>query len=612
MFKLNFQQLSQDTLISLQRFPLAALSSLLLTMFWVEPTLWPSRWNQEALSAIFILGFFWFISIKLFAESRKWNNWITMGVSVVIFGLIAIYFYKLSVLIYPFILLSIGLALLVLIVPFLKRSTKQENIWVYNYQLWSHIFFSGIAALVLGIGLSFLLISLDYLFHFKLFYDQYYKLMIVIGGFFLPMFVMTGIPSRFDVKVTVQQGRGIQLLLDYVMTPILFVFGFIIISYAIKILVLQNLPRGKVVYLVSILGFFGSLSYVLGDRHSKSLSKVHQLFRKYFFHLMIIPLILMGMGFGVRVLQYGLTAPRYAVALLLLWLSLCTVYSFVCNRERLSRFMFASAAGLCIFGSFGPWGIVDLSNSSQIYRLQALLEKNHILVNKTIQKNHPPISSQDEQEIRSTLYYIILQGRGRDLQSWFGPNSQALFNVPNPKLIQSTNLLEEMGIKFTATGGPENTFNFILHDKWEGWKAIGGYDYVFQNLQILGYHENGLEPNQSANEIILDPCQNVKLIVRFEAGVQNLIIKQKHARHPILTVNIADVVRKLQSESVKPAIDKDLIFEGSDDNIKVRLSIDALSGYVGEDGISYISGIRGDLYMKKLDKPLHEKISSKL
>jgi len=84
-----------------------------------------------------------------------------------------------------------------MIAPFLKKSVTKETIWQFNYRLWSQFFFSLLASLILGLGLSFLLLSLDYLFHVRLFDDQYFKLAVIVSCFITPMMVITGIPSQF-------------------------------------------------------------------------------------------------------------------------------------------------------------------------------------------------------------------------------------------------------------------------------------------------------------------------------------------------------------------------------------------------------------------------------
>ncbi|MEI8295548.1 MAG: hypothetical protein WCG04_03375 [Alphaproteobacteria bacterium] len=100
------------------------------------------------------------------------------------------------------------------------------------------------------------------------------------------------------------------------------------------------------------------------------------------------------------------------------------VHSCLRPREKIAQFMLMSAAALLILGSFGPWGIEEVSTRSQYNRLQALLEEKKILINNSIQKDHPSISDQEAYEITSRLAYVLQRGKAARLKEWFGPDVQ--------------------------------------------------------------------------------------------------------------------------------------------------------------------------------------------
>jgi hypothetical protein len=447
---------------------------------------------------------------------------------------------------------------------------------------------------------------MKYLFDITLFHDQYLKVSIFIGCFVLPMLVMAGIPAHFDDKGTNQQGAGIQRLIDFVLAPILLVLGFIIISYAIKILIVQSLPRGHVSYLVSGLGGVGSLTYILGDRSNVIHTKIYQFFRKYFFLMMIIPLVLMAIGLWSRIHQYGLTQPRYLVVLMFTWMVLFVVYSLAFKREKMSRFMMMSAAGLLSLTSFGPWGCNDLSVYSQTHRLKTLLVRNAILVNEKIQSKHPSVSIEDRKQIHASLVYIFTQGRVRDLQSWFEPDYHDLFDKTKHPAIVVSDLTQAMGFSSKGLdslqsheGYDQDTFNIVLNEKREGWKSLQGYDYIYQKLQLTAHNDKKSESKQSPTTISLPPYNGIDLVVRFDPSSQELSVKRKNSDQPVLKANMMAVAQNYLKDGRSSNQEKNLIFVDDDNALKILVSINTLSGKINEKGTPQITDIRCDLYVKK-------------
>ena len=605
MLKFKFEKLFQDALGVCQRFPLAVLSSLILTIIAYDPSRLPATWKKEHLIMNFILSTFLFIALKLLAESRKWNVWFTIGGSLVSSGIMSVYLYHLPIpvvaCIFPFFNLALGLILLVMIVPLLRGDATRQNFWTFNYQIWSHAIFTGLTCLVLGAGVGALLFSMEYLLNFKLFYEQYYKLQITLLCFVFPLLIMGGIPSRFDETPSAEQGKGIQLLLNYVLSPILIVYGLIIIFYAIQTLFLQTLPRGKASNLVALLGVFGSLTYILGDREDPLVSKIHHYFRKHFFHIMLIPLILMGFALGTRIHQYGLTAKRYDFLLLFIWFTGCVFYSIAFSREKLSRFMIVSASSLLILGSFGPWGVLELSARSQMMRLHTLLEKHKILENNKVQKTHRRILPQDEIEISLILNYIVSLGKKNDLKILFGPEGQRKIDASDSVHALEAELAKEMGIKFRYSFEQKvstNEFSFRKSGDIDNWTFVDGFDYLFNSLE-LKIDENAYLIKH-VDEIKIPRFQKTEFTLKFERSEQNLTLKQKGSVKTLLTVDIGEVARKLKDEKDPSVIDRALTFEGSDGDLKARIVLKSLFGKMSDYGTPRVTRFSGYLLIKKV------------
>jgi hypothetical protein len=568
MFNVIFQNIKINVITVLWRFPLAVTSSLFLTLIALNADALTKTWNVPALILIFMIGIFWFTSVKLLIENHKWNLWTLNGIGLLIFGMIGNYIYNFNF--FPAFMTLMGPAfiLLPMTVPFLKRTVKREMIWQFHYRLWSQLFFSLLAVLIFIFGILLLLLSLDYLFHIRLPNWLYPKLIIIISCYIFPIIGMNCIPSEFEDPPHHQQGKGIQFLLDYIMTPIWLTFGGIIILYALKTLIFQTLPKGKVSYLVSILGITGLLSYMLGESGKKARSITHQIFRSYFFHLMIIPLILMGIGINVRIQQYGVTTLRYVDALLLFWLAACLLYSFIRPREKFTQFMFISAVSFLLLGSFGPWGIEGVSARSQTARLQNILEKNNILANKVIQKTQSPITPNDQREIISILLFLIEIGQTDILKLWFGSQAEKTFDIRDKTRTSLTDLCNLMGIQENIN--PSNSS--IDYSSLTPWYSIRGYDYFIP--RAFNYYAGTYESEEkNKEETFTLPNSKTILLIKFEESTQTLILKRQGATIPLISISMREFMGTLHEKSSHSDLEKKMIFKGSDTSLKVCLII---------------------------------------
>lgn len=598
MFKLKFRKLHQEFFQVLHRFPLAILSSLFLTVYVINLSSWPESWHKEALISIFAINILWFISIKLIAESQKWRKVYEISLALSVFGLISHYLYTLFPLLPPSLLMAFGFIALISVAPFMGKNLNKENMWSYHYQLGIQAIFALFVSFVICSGIGLILKSLDYLFHVILVYDQYEKLIKATVCFLLPIIFMMGIPSRFNEPEENTQRKNVQLLLNYALAPIWLMFSLILIVYAIKIFSMQDLPRGKVTFLVAWLGTLGSFTFLLGDTTKMPLSVAHKFFRKHFFHLLIIPLVLMGVGIGVRIHQYGLTMGRYFVCLIFISLLLFTMYSFVVNRAKITRFMLMCTACLFLVGSFGPWGIVELSSLSQFKRLQYLLEKNHILENNKIQKDHPPVDSKEEIQISNLVNYLTQHGNPKLLKKWFASEDQKLFDIPNHTILNGKELTLRMGIKYALVPQltlTNDTFAFKHQENKSKWVHLKEQDYLLKNFSIN---------TQSFSEVeeTLPGSPKIVIKIKFDKQRQKLTFKIKNRSEPSLIIDFTDIIPKLKEEQGSSVIDKNIVFEGNADSLYLKFIIQKISGVIEKRGDAKVENIKvanitGDLFI---------------
>lgn len=92
-------------------------------------------------------GCFLFIALKLFAESRRWSERRFYAVGVPIFAALVLYVHLSAEAVMVFSFLGPALFLAMLIAPFINKHSEAQQVWTFNYRLWTHIFVTVLAAI---------------------------------------------------------------------------------------------------------------------------------------------------------------------------------------------------------------------------------------------------------------------------------------------------------------------------------------------------------------------------------------------------------------------------------------------------------------------------------
>ena len=93
----------------------------------------------------------------------------------------------------------------------------------------------------------------------------------------------------------------------------------ILIAYESKIIFEWSLPKGWVSIMVLASAIFGILAFLLIHPLKKD-NKWIQSFSNLYYWILLPLVVLMLVAIYVRIKQYGITEPRYFVALLAIWL----------------------------------------------------------------------------------------------------------------------------------------------------------------------------------------------------------------------------------------------------------------------------------------------------
>lgn len=191
-------------------------------------------------------------------------------------------------------------------------------------------FFGVLIAGLLNITVLAIIASIYYIFglddDLKLFENTTYFIWFVIA----PQICFTLISqNEYD---ECDPGKVMKLILNYILSPAVIIYTFILYIYFIKITIEWNLPKGGVAWLVMAFitaALFGKLmQYVLKSRH-------YDWFYNRFTWIAVPPLIMFWIGSIYRIRLYSLTESRFY---LLVAGILMTLFVFMLLRKRTRNF----------------------------------------------------------------------------------------------------------------------------------------------------------------------------------------------------------------------------------------------------------------------------------
>ena len=548
-----------------RRFPFVLFSALALVitaLILIETELKQSVGFPILFSAM--LGLPLLAALALCAEKRKLSP--GLSVSTQLLGTLLLVAYGFSVptsfphaqadFFIRFGLLAAGLVLLVMILPYLKKG-EMNGFWQYNKTLIFRLFITAIFSVVLFAGLAIALTALDKLFGVSIPGKRYLELWALVAGLFGPWFFLAGVPEDLDGLDGIEEyPKGLKIFAQYILLSLVIVYLLILYAYLLKILIQWNWPKGWVSSLilgftaVSILSLL--LMHPIRDRSENAWIRA----AGKWLYIVLIPLIVvLFLAVTERIGDYGITESRYAGIALGVWLSAQVIY-FLFSKSRSIKFTVGSLCLLAFLISFGPWGMLGVSQRSQVERLSRLLTKNGILVNGVVHKEHGKVSQADSQEISSIVSYLNGIHGYKAIQSWFADKLEEDTQSGHALNLTPPGVLDKMGVAYIdyrrRAGGP--AFSFFETKEAVN---ISGYDRLLRQQIVNGEcHFDG---------------EGISYTVSKDLGSMNIRIGSPQAGFGAVQVNLAaladrmlrdygnadfNVARNMKSESMAIAAEQ--------------------------------------------------------
>jgi len=490
---------------TIRRFPLVLTFAVLGTfsVIWLVDLPWDQREGHYMIrnfSWITALSISLFLAVKTADESSEWNSLTLTLNRVGAFILLAILYLLLpenfepsnTEIFYKYFLFFLASHLLVSFSPYLVNRNVQD-FWAYNKSLFLRILLSALYVGVLYSGLSIAIYSLEALLEFDIAGVRYGQLGIFLIGIFGTWFFLAGVPQ--PGRLTGEEKaypKGLRIFVQYVLIPLVVIYIIILYLYMGKIMIEWQWPNGWVANLVlsfSIVGILGLLLlYPIQDEDDHKW--VHLFSRGYY--IALIPLIILLMlSIWVRISEYGVTVNRYFVATLAVWLTGIVIY-FLVSKMKDIRVIPTSMFLIIILISFGPLSAFEVSERSQLSRLEHNLEKHNLLSdNGTVIRSEMEIPFQDRKQISSGITYLLALKGTESIQPYFEQDlDEVLENKDSTNVVSDAQAITDLiGIDYVNNwemeeGDGSDFATFQVQKRSTDPVPLQGYDHYVGEIEM--------------------------------------------------------------------------------------------------------------------------------
>ena len=391
-------RLVPDLSVTLFRFPVPALISVLMFIYVMMDI---QRIDLFFISndkdRVYLAGLVSFLAsggMHLVAESKNWSRICNIAGAVSAAMLVSILVWLehprdtgvLFILCSAFLWLTIS--------AFITRRARFNAFWLFNARLFLAIILATIVGIVFAAGLSAIIASIEHLFDVDIpgrAYGHIWGTGVTLVG---PVYGLSLIPASFDEQFDLTHGddilrRGISVLINYILVPVLLIYALILHAYAIKIGLTFKLPKGQIGIMVLLYGLAGTATWLIARPWVENGTRLLKFFTRFWFWFTVIPVALLALAIRARIAAYGVTPERYGLVLIGLWMFLTIIYFAFRRLQARPQVILGILAIMLLAGSFGPWGAERISVLSQLHRLQQLMELWGITENGKIASKQP-------------------------------------------------------------------------------------------------------------------------------------------------------------------------------------------------------------------------------
>lgn len=380
------EALSPDFAATLRRFPfvialaLVGAVTMMLGTNAVEPFTGP-YWGRVFLGIASAAGFS--VGGTLFAESRpqnrRWSLVLKYLVPLLAIGLAAL---DDADIIFVYTLLPLA-GLWASVAAFTRwggasRAEEERRFWWLNHQAIATACIAIVAFAIIALGLLAIERAVSILFNFGTNQIFFRWVLPFVGAFLTPVYWLSTIPRLDEYREEAVTRPDLLALAtgflgQFVLAPLLLIYGLILLAYAGQIAFTQTLPQGVIGWMVLGFVIVGAATWLVLYPPFMQSRRLVRAFRRSWFWLTLIPLALFVLAVWVRVDSYGLTPERVMLIGGGVW-AIAVTLIFLAGRGDI-RLIPGLAAIVLVPLTVGPFNIGNWPRLDQAARLDAAMDR---------------------------------------------------------------------------------------------------------------------------------------------------------------------------------------------------------------------------------------------
>ena len=546
-------EISSKTKDAFKRFPITISWAIIGTLFCIY-TADAENFDTPFYGRIiltFVLGISWLIATRFFiAQFKKDKSWffiITLGFLLLFYCSVSIEGKGISsISTTRFVLYFITGHLLVLVAPFLLKWNKSAY---FNYlkAISTAIARSFLFSLILYLGVVLALLAVKYLFDVDFDGKRFFQMFIICLGIVNTWIYLADFPKDIHNEVVINYTKALEVLVKYILIPLVILYLIILYAYSLKILINWNLPKGWVSYLIVALSLLAFSIQILVNPIQKTIkSRAINQFHPWFYYLLLPLIVLLFIAIFRRINEYGITENRYFVFTLALWILGVTLYMLFSKTKKIRVFPL-SLAVLCLFISFGFWGAFSIATKSQVRQFEKVFsEIKNTDFNTTFQKKN---------QLQSIVNYLNNKQELNKITSVLGYNPKTAFKTDNKWQLQKR-LMDSLNI--TVNDKQKNKY-LNYHYSGDDFRTlinVKGYDFL-KNLYLS---TNNNKEENTINEY------------RFSLQKEAAILTISKQGELVGTIDCTTLIQKLQQQGKSYNIDRSyMMLEEELSSLKVKI-----------------------------------------